>query len=178
YENPFGPYNANVTGTANLLYAAHKHGIKRVCLISSEAAVAGRPDGVPHTPKTRPSAKDVYSATKACQEITAEAFHRQFGLEIAILRIGYVVDLNENLDKYGSKVSDCNVPIIDPRDCGDAVRCALELPVLSCQVFYVYSLFTPENGPEGFATYTALNWKPQPNSSVTPNALQTGNLAK
>ena len=162
YENPFGPYNANVTGTANLLYAAHKNGIKRVCLISSVSAITGRPNGVPPTPKTRPEAADVYSATKACQEITAEAFHREFGLEIAIMRIGYVVDLDEKVDKYGTRVSACKDPtIIDPRDCGDAVRCALELPELSCQVFYVYSLCTQENGPEGFATYQALNWHPR-----------------
>jgi nucleoside-diphosphate-sugar epimerase len=161
YENPFGPYNANVTGTANLLYAAHKNGIKRVCLISSEAAVAGRPNGVPHTPETRPAAKDVYSATKACQEITAEAFHRQFGLEIATMRIGYVVDLDEKVDKYGSKVVNCKVPIIDPRDCGDAVRRALELPELSYQVYYVYSHCTATNGPEGIPAYRALNWQPR-----------------
>ncbi len=161
YENPCGAYNANVTGTANLLYAAHMNGIKRICLISSESAVSGRPKGIAHAPETRPAALDVYSATKACQEITAEAFQRQYGLEIAIMRIGYVVDLDERLDKYGKKVNEFNVPIIDPRDCGDAVRCALELPKLSCQVFYVYSLCTPENGPEGFPTYDALNWQPR-----------------
>ena len=82
------------------------------------------------------------------------------------MRIGYVVDLDENVDKYGTKISDCKYPIIDPRDCGDAVRCALELPKLSCQVFYVYSLFTQENGPEGFATYEALNWQPKYANSI------------
>ncbi|MEI6420893.1 MAG: NAD(P)-dependent oxidoreductase, partial [Lentisphaerota bacterium] len=166
YENPYGSYNANVTGTANLLYAAHENGIKRVCLISSEAAVSGRPDGVPHTPETRPAANDVYSATKACQEITAEAFHRQFGLEIAIMRLGYVVDLNENIDKYGTRVTDCKEPIIDPADCGNAVRSALELPKLSCRVFYVYSLCTASNGAEGFATYRDLNWQPRFSNTI------------
>jgi nucleoside-diphosphate-sugar epimerase len=161
YENPFGPYNANVTGTANLLYAAHRRGIRRVCLISSESAVSGRKAGTPHAPETRPAAIDVYSATKACQEITAEAFHRQFGLEIAIMRIGYVVDLNEKVDKYGTRISDCKVPIIDPVDCGNAVRRALELPKLTCQVFYVYSRCTAVNGAEGYITYQALNWQPR-----------------
>ena len=69
--------------------------------------------------------------------------------------------MNENVDKYGNKITDCNVPIIDPVDCGEAVRRALELPKLSCQVFYVYSLCTHENGPEGFASYQALNWQPR-----------------
>ena len=59
YENPCGPYNANVTGTANLLYAARECGIKRVCLISSEAAVAGKHERTPHSPELRPSARDV-----------------------------------------------------------------------------------------------------------------------
>ena len=161
YENPFGPYNANVTGTANLLYAAHKNGIKRVCLISSESAVSGRPAGTPHTPETRPAGRDVYSATKACQEITAEAFHRQFGLKIAIMRIGYVVDMGRMIDKYGTKVVSSEAPMIDPEDCSHAVRKALELPGLSCNVFYTYSECSQQCGAEGLSTYKELGWKPK-----------------
>lgn len=161
YAEPFGPFNANVTGTANLLHAAHVNGVKRVCLISSESAVSGRPDGVPHSPELRPAARDVYSATKACQEITAEAFHREFGISTAVLRIGYVVDLRRRVDKYGKTVKGSKHPLIDPYDCGEAVRKVFELPTVEFRVFYIYSDCDSSRGPEGLAAYRELDWTPR-----------------
>jgi len=160
YDVPYGAFHANVTGTANLLHAASRQGLTRVCLISSVDAVAGRPEGTPMTPGHRPTAKNVYSATKACQEITAEAFHRQFGLKVAIMRIGYVVDWETMTDKYGTTLAKREPGMIDRADCGQAVRRALELPDLSCQVFYIYSVSRIPDFEEGFAAYDQLNWHP------------------
>lgn len=41
YDTPYGPFNVNVTGTANLLFAAQANGTKRACIISSVDAVHG-----------------------------------------------------------------------------------------------------------------------------------------
>ena len=161
-DTPYGPFNANVTGTANLLYAAAQNGIKRICVISSVDAVHGEVkwNGRPHSPSLRPSAVDIYSATKACQEIVAEAFHRFYGLEIAALRIGYVVDCDRLVNKYGKQLACTEGGMIDPVDCGEAVSRIFELPELAYRVWYLYSV-CDEKTPEGLPARNELNWFPK-----------------
>lgn len=161
-DTPFGPFNTNVTGTANLLYAAAKTGVRRVCVISSVDAVRGEVvcNGRAHDPALRPSAVDIYSATKACQEIVSEAFHREFGLSVAVLRIGYVVDCARLVNKYGVTVARPEAGMIDPYDCGMAVDRVFSFPNLTYQVWYLYSV-ADQRTAEGFAARRELCWEPR-----------------
>lgn len=162
YDTPYGPFNVNVTGTANLLFAAQANSIKRACIISSVDAVHGeiKRNGKKHSPSLRPSSVDIYGATKACQEIVAEMFHYQYGLDIAALRIGYVVDCNSLINKYGTHLERVEGGMIDPTDCGTAISRIFALPELGYRVWYLYSA-CDKNTPEGLPARRKLNWTPK-----------------
>lgn len=164
---PYGPFNANVTGTANLVYAGHHAGVRRFCLISSSDAVSGYPADVPRTPDLPGRGRDIYTATKACQEIVARAAHVELGMACTVMRIGRVVDLEAMTDKYNHDLPAPKPGMIDRYDCGIACRKALEQDDLSFQVFYVYSVCDAEHRSEGLATYRALDWTPARPSAGT-----------
>ena len=103
---------------------------------------------------------DIYGATKACQEIVAEMFHYQYGLDIAALRIGYVVDCNSLIDKYGTHLERVEGGMIDPTDCGTAISRIFALPELGYRAWYLYSA-CDKNTPEGLPARRELNWPPK-----------------
>ena len=176
-ETPFGPFNSNVTGTANLLYAAVENGVKRACVVSSVDAVHGevRLNGRKHAPELRPSAVDIYSATKACQEIVSEAFNRKYGIEVAALRIGYVVDCDHLVNKYGARLEKTDPGMIDPVDCGEAIAKILELPAFGYRVWYLYSVCDDATA-EGFPARQELGWLPK-HHAIHGAAVQGGRKA-
>ena len=163
YEIPTLPFDANVKGTANIFFAGVERGIKRYALISSEAVVMAHK--VPLRTRDLPlRSTGLYGLTKVCQEVIAEQFQREFDLQVAALRVGYILsadDPNNVVDKYGKKVTERNPPCTDRRDIGLAARLALELPDLKYEVFHV--LGTPEAAKvyEMQPTYNRLGWKPK-----------------
>ena len=83
--DPAATHRVNVTGSVNLLAAAHAHGIRRIVFASSCAVYGDDPE----LPKTEASPTPIltpYAASKRVCEIYAEAFARSFGLEIVALR--------------------------------------------------------------------------------------------
>lgn len=160
-HTPLGAFHANVTGTALLLHAAHHAGVRRCCLVSSVSAVNGHPQDVPRTPDLPLMGRDVYSATKACQEVVARSVFVEHALPCAVLRIGYVVDLEQMTDKYDTPLAGPKPGMIDRHECSVVCRKALEKPDLSYEVFYVYSFCDEEHRPEGLASYAALGWTPE-----------------
>ncbi len=75
----------NVTGTASLLQAAHKYGVRRVVFASS-AAVYGDLDALPLVEETPLRPLSPYAASKRVDEIYGQLFTTSFGLEVVGLR--------------------------------------------------------------------------------------------
>ncbi len=159
-DTPYGPFNANVTGTANLMYAAQRANLQRLCVISSVDAVIGNPPEIPRSLTSPLKGRDIYSATKACQEVVARSVYAEHRIPCAVLRIGYVVDLDQMTDKYDHALAAPEPGMIDRHDCGVACRKALEKEDLSYDVFYVFSICDVNHCPEGLATHRALDWVP------------------
>jgi uronate dehydrogenase len=163
YKTPAMPFDINVKGTANLFHAAAACGVRRVVVISSTAAIIENP---PTPTKVYDRAaplrsKGYYGLTKALQEVIAEQFARTHEMAVACLRVGYVLDGDANVDKYGNPVREINFMDTDRRDIGEVARLCLELPDLTYDVFHVMS--TAEALTRADLQYTCdrLNWKPK-----------------
>ncbi len=84
-EEPLASHAANATGTLNLFEAARLAGVRRVVYASSSAVYGDEP----HLPKTEDRTGNLlspYAATKAVDEVYANAYSRAYGMEFAGLR--------------------------------------------------------------------------------------------
>lgn len=84
-QEPLNCFDVNVTGTASLLQAARKHGVKRVVFASS-AAVYGDSDAYPLSEETPLRPLSPYAASKRVDEIYGQLYTASFGLEVVGLR--------------------------------------------------------------------------------------------
>ncbi len=84
-EKPQECLDVNVTGTSMLFEAARKAGVRRV-VIASSAAVYGDSDAMPLVENTPLKQLSPYAVSKRIDEMYAELFTNQFGLEVAALR--------------------------------------------------------------------------------------------
>ncbi len=84
-EKPQECFDINVTGTSMLFEAARKAGAKRV-VIASSAAVYGDSTAMPLVENTPLKQLSPYATSKRIDEMYAELFTNQFGLEVAALR--------------------------------------------------------------------------------------------
>jgi len=170
YQTPAGCFDANVKGTANLFFAAAERGIRRVVLISSDGVRSGHPKGTFGTGDLPPKGNDLYTLTKACQEVIAEQYARVEGMGVAVFRLGWVMNADTVIDKYGKKIPHYCVGMTDPRDIGQAARLACELPDLGYEVLYVYG--TPEADESCDAAHARrrLGWKPKYDFKWLPTA--------
>ena len=171
YSTPEMAFDVNVKGTANLFHAAVQRGIKKIVVISSEATLGAykKSDQV-HTLRAKPLA-GYYGLSKGCQELMAEHFAGEFDdLQIACLRVGYILDGENNLDKYGRHIGVRNLGNTDRRDIGEVARLSLESDKLKFEIFHVMS--TKESLERWDVQYTCdfLNWKAQYDFSWLPRA--------
>ena len=162
YATPPPAFDANVKGTANLFFAGVEHGVRRFCVISSTGVTAGTQPGF-WTRDTFPRGNDLYSLTKACQEVIAEQFQRIHQLSVSVLRVGWVMDADTMIDKYGQHRPQYCIGYTDRRDIGEVARLALETVDGSYEVFYVEG--TPESAERCDIAYTRqrLGWAPKYN---------------
>lgn len=164
YQTPTLPFAINVTGTANLCHAAVAAGVTRLVVISSTAVLAEQ-EHVEHRadfPHTLPArGRGVYALTKVLQEVIAEQVAREHGLRVACLRIGYVLDGERNVDKYGRVITERAPLDTDRRDVGRAVAACLALADLRFEILPVMS--TPEARAQWDVHYTCqrLGWQPR-----------------
>jgi UDP-glucose 4-epimerase len=163
YETPTLPFDANVKGTANLFFEGVKAGIRKYVLISGEAVVMGHKTPPRRTLDLPLRTSTIYGLTKVLQEVIAEHYQREHNLQVASLRVGYILsadDPNHVVDKYGKHVQERNPPFTDRRDIGLAALRAIELPDLKFEKFFI--LGAPEAGMvyEMEPSYTRLGWKP------------------
>ena len=84
-EKPQECLDVNVTGTSMLFEAARKAGVRRV-VIASSAAVYGDSDAMPLVENTPLKQLSPYAVSKRIDEMYADLFTNQFGLEVAALR--------------------------------------------------------------------------------------------
>ncbi len=84
-EKPLECLDINVTGTSILFEAARKAGVKRV-VVASSAAVYGDSEAYPLSEETPLRQLSPYATSKRVDEMYAELFTQQFGLEVAALR--------------------------------------------------------------------------------------------
>jgi len=170
YADPPLAFDVNVKGAANLFFAAHEAHIRKIVLISSTSATVGYRNShlEPHT--LPPKATGLYALTKALQEVIAEQFSREFGMAVAVLRIGCVADADKLVDKYGRKISERSLLLIDGRDIGQVARLCLERDDINYEVFNVMS--TPEALEQCDVAHTCqrLNWKPMHDFSQLPTS--------
>ncbi|GAB3979221.1 NAD-dependent epimerase/dehydratase family protein [Plantactinospora veratri] len=96
-EGPFEEVLAvNVRGTERILQAAHRNGVPRVVLASSNHAVGlyersdAGPDGLPDDVPPRPDS--YYGWSKAAMEALGRLYHDRHGMHVVCLRIGSCVE--------------------------------------------------------------------------------------
>lgn len=84
-ENPWVYMRTNADGTLNILEAMRRHGVRKMVLASTSSLYAGLPlpfreDSPVNTPISP------YAASKKAAEVMAYTYHRQYGLDISVLR--------------------------------------------------------------------------------------------
>lgn len=84
-EKPQECFDVNVSGTSILFEAARRAGVRRV-VIASSAAVYGDSTAMPLEENTPLKQLSPYAVSKRVDEIFAELYTGQFGLEVAALR--------------------------------------------------------------------------------------------
>jgi len=85
YEAPRSYLRTNIEGTVNVLQAALAEGVQRV-VHTSTSEVYGTALRVPIDEDHPIQGQSPYSASKIAADKMAEAFHRSFGLPVAVLR--------------------------------------------------------------------------------------------
>jgi UDP-N-acetylglucosamine 4-epimerase len=84
-EDPLASHLSNATGTLNLFEAARRAGVKRVVYASSSAVYGDEPN-LPKVEDRTGNLLSPYAATKAVDEVYANAWSRAYGMEFAGLR--------------------------------------------------------------------------------------------
>ena len=161
YQTPDLPLAVNVAGTAVCFHAAKAAGVRKVVVISSTAAVQKHNDLSARPASLSHRAEGYYGLSKVLQEVIAEQFARTEGMQVACLRVGYILDGEANRDKYGRHVGEINYADTDRRDIGSCALACLECPDLTYEVFNVMS--TQESMDKACVRYTCerLGWKPR-----------------
>lgn len=161
YDWPDECLDINVRGAALAFEAAVRNGIRRVVLISSISVVGGHCSPGFTTAEMPFAPVNLYSMTKVLQEEVAEYYHRLRGLEIVVLRPAYILREDSLVNKYGKKRDSITWHCIDPRDIGHAVRCGLQLPDLSYEVFYLAAGPGAEEHVDLEPNKVRLGWTPR-----------------
>ena len=94
YADPLGTYATNVMGTAHVLDAASRHGVRAVVVVTSDKCYAPPPPAGGYRESDPLGGHDPYSASKACAELLAASWRDSFCADaprIATARAGNVI---------------------------------------------------------------------------------------
>lgn len=98
YSDPFDTFNTNVIGTLNILEASKSaESVKVIINVTSDKCYENDESNKPFVETDRFGGKDMYSASKACAEILANAYNESFlsssenKLKLASVRAGNVI---------------------------------------------------------------------------------------
>ena len=161
YDTPEVPFDANVKGTANIFHAANEAGINKICLISSIQAVNAHSKNAMYKRLCTPAGSDIYSMTKACQEIIAHSYFAGKGILSSILRVEYVIDAENMKDKYGRDIEKFEPGMIDRSDIGRAAFRSLELLQKNCKTYVLDGGRSPAKYPEIRESFRELGIQPE-----------------
>lgn len=116
----------NVVGVYNVLEAAHQQGVRRVVFASSVQAGGSVPreleDGDVLELDLLPRPGTLYGATKVLAETMGHFFHHEHGLEFIAVRIGAFQPYDSDWLQTGKGEEIW----LSPRDCAQALMCAIE----------------------------------------------------
>jgi UDP-N-acetylglucosamine/UDP-N-acetylgalactosamine 4-epimerase len=84
-QNPLATHDANATGFLNVLVAARDAGVERFVYAASSSTYGDHP-GLPKVEERIGRPLSPYAATKLLNELYADVFHRQYGMEVVGLR--------------------------------------------------------------------------------------------
>jgi uronate dehydrogenase len=160
-EEPPAFMDAMVKGTANLLHAANEEGIKKAVIISSTGVVRGHREKF-YEHGRRPLTGPIYGTAKSCQEVIGEYFAINHHMQVAALRIGWVIDAETMTDKYHrGRLEDFNIHLTERRDIGRAARLALEKEWEGFDSFYVVGGTGADKEYDTAYTREILGWEPE-----------------
>jgi UDP-glucose 4-epimerase len=89
-EDPAFDATVNVVGTATVLEAARRAGVRRVVLASTGGAIYGDADVVPTPEDAEPRPLSPYAASKRSAEVYMDLYRRLYGLSTFSLRLANV----------------------------------------------------------------------------------------
>lgn len=161
YETPETCFKINVTGTANILHVAQEAGIKKAVIISTSTLIQPKDPMKWINTIPLPATKGLYELTKSCQETMGMHYAFSFNMQIALLRIGYVIDADHMKDKYGREVSERHPLECDRRDVGEVARLFFGKDLPGLNVFPVMSTFESLNTWGTQHTIDILGWTPR-----------------
>ncbi len=104
YENPRKCVDVNVRGTANVLEAARLAHHKPWVIYGSSREIYGEPENLPVEESAPKRVANVYGMTKIAGENLCQQYHRNYGLNVGILRFSNVYGgVNDHLDRVTPK---------------------------------------------------------------------------
>lgn len=90
FENPLECVDVNVKGTANVLEAARRAKKRPWVIFGSSREIYGEPEALPVPESAPKSGINVYGVTKISGESLCERYHKNYGLNIGVLRFSNV----------------------------------------------------------------------------------------
>lgn len=97
-EQPLLYYKINVTGTVNVLDAAHLAGVERVMFAGSSSAYGDPPVDGPKVEDQPSLPRSPYAATKLAGEHALRAWSHSYGLDTAVLRYFNIFGPRQNVN--------------------------------------------------------------------------------
>ena len=137
--NDDSPFLVNVKGMWNVLESAREHGIQRVVHVGS--CQTAHPKGIFFSAEVRRPDATSYAVSKRLQEEMCRQFHGAYGINIAVLRAGGILDAKLGLGYDGRPL----VPngrsfgpgVVCRHDFAEACRLALEKPELGLEILHI-----------------------------------------
>ncbi|MBL10261.1 MAG: hypothetical protein CL402_07080 [Acidiferrobacteraceae bacterium] len=145
------PFDVNIRGTCNVLEAARREGISRVIQIASAETHVNHPTGhfldgsAPYF-----GLATYYDLTKALQENICRWFAHHYNLEIALLRLGDIVDVGSGSAKKGEDSWNGSIDTDAWIDRYDAANACLKLLQHSFEGVEVFHLVGAPSALEKF----------------------------
>jgi len=98
-RDPISTFETNIRGTWQMLEACRRAPTVRAVIIASSDKAYGDHDQLPYTESTPLAGQHPYDVSKSCADLISTAYHRTYGLPVAIIRCGNLFgpgDLNFN----------------------------------------------------------------------------------
>lgn len=140
-------FNTNVQGTWQVLQAAEDAGVKRVVVISSDAATGlhynpenWQPQYLPIDEKHPLRPVDFYSLSKEVTEVICRGYANRGKMEIAVIRPTHIVFEHEwpEMVERGSDLQNYHLwAYVEPEDVAQAIRKAVEVPGIAYDIFII-----------------------------------------